>query len=220
MSADPTVPEAGTLVPGGVVAARTLAVHDVDTVFSLNGGHVWPFYDGCVREGIRLVDTRHEQTATFAAEAWAKVTRRVGVAALTAGPGVTNGISAITTAWLNGSPVFVLGGRAPQARWGQGSLQELDHVPLVAPVTRHAATCLDPAELARAFDTALVVARTPHRGPTFLDVPLDGWSPIDAARTGAAVRGRARRSRTRSRRRRARRRAGGRGPAARAPGGG
>ena len=171
----------GALVPGGVVAARTVAGHGVDTVFSLNGGHVWPFYDGCVQEGIRLVDTRHEQSAAFAAEAWAKVTRRVGVAALTAGPGVTNGISAMTTAWLNGSPVFVLGGRAPQARWGQGSLQELDHVPLVAPVTKHAATCLDPAALAAAFDTALVVARTPHRGPTFLDVPLDGWSPIAAA---------------------------------------
>jgi thiamine pyrophosphate-dependent acetolactate synthase large subunit-like protein len=166
--------------PGGVVAARTLAVHDVDTVFSLNGGHVWPLYDGCVQEGIRLVDTRHEQTAAFAAEAWAKVTRRVGVAALTAGPGVTNGLSAMTTAWLNGSPVFVVGGRAPQARWGQGSLQELDHVPLVAPVTKHAATCLDPAELASAFDAALVAARTAHRGPTFLDVPLDGWSPVDA----------------------------------------
>jgi len=171
--------ETAPTVTGGVVAARTLAVHGVDTVFSLNGGHVWPLYDGCVREGIRLVDTRHEQTATFAAEAWAKVTRRVGVAALTAGPGVTNGMSAITTAWLNGSPLFVVGGRAPQARWGQGSLQELDHVPLVAPVTKHAATCLEPARLAAAFDAALVAARTPHRGPTFLDVPLDGWDPVE-----------------------------------------
>jgi acetolactate synthase-1/2/3 large subunit len=175
MSGEPS----GDLVPGGVVAARTLAAHDVDTVFSLNGGHVWPLYDGCVQEGIRLVDTRHEQTAAFAAEALAKVTRRVGVVALTAGPGVTNGMSAITTAWLNGSPVFVAGGRAPQARWGQGSLQELDHVPLVSPVTKHAGTCLDPAGLAGAFDAALVAARTPHRGPTFLDVPLDGWGAVD-----------------------------------------
>jgi acetolactate synthase-1/2/3 large subunit len=171
---------AAPLVPGGVVAARTLAAHDVDTVFSLNGGHVWPLYDGCVQEGIRLVDTRHEQSATFAAEAWAKVTRRVGVAVLTAGPGVTNGMSAITTAWLNGSPLFVAGGRAPQARWGQGSLQELDHVPLVAPITKHAATCLDATDLAGAFDAALTAARTPHRGPTFLDVPLDGWGPTTA----------------------------------------
>ncbi len=167
-------------VPTGVLAARTLQQHDVDTVFSLNGGHVWPLYDGCVQTGIRLVDTRHEQSAAFAAEAWAKVTRRVGVAALTAGPGVTNGMSAITTAWLSGSPVFIHGGRAPQSRWGQGSLQEIDHVPLVAPVTKHAATCLEPAGVAAAFDTALVAARSPHRGPTFVDVPLDGWSPTDA----------------------------------------
>jgi acetolactate synthase-1/2/3 large subunit len=180
---------------GGAAAARTLAAHGVDTVFSLNGGHVWPLYDGCVQEGIRLVDTRHEQSAAFAAEAFAKVTRRVGVTALTAGPGVTNGMSAITTAWLNGSPVLVAGGRAPHARWGQGSLQELDHVPLVAPVTKHAATCLDPAGIPAAFDAALVAARTPHRGPAFLDVPLDGWGaaadvtppPPDPATLAGAV---------------------------------
>ena len=92
---------------------------------------------------MQLVDTRHEQTAAFAAEGWAKVTRHVGVAALTAGPGVTNGISAITTAHLNGSPVVVVGGRAPQARWGAGSLQELDHVPIVASITKHTATATD-----------------------------------------------------------------------------
>jgi acetolactate synthase-1/2/3 large subunit len=175
-----------TPVPGGVLAAQTLAVHDVDTVFSLNGGHLWPLYDGCVQTGIRLVDTRHEQSAAFAAEAWAKVTRRIGVVALTAGPGITNGISAMTTAWLNGSPVFYVGGRAPEARWGQGSLQELDHVPLVAPVTKHAATCLDPARLPIAFDTALRAARTAHRGPTFVDVPLDGWSATTAEVPAAA----------------------------------
>jgi len=71
----------------GHLAARTLAGHGVDTVFTLNGGHLWPLYYGCRDAGLRLVDTRHEQTAGFAAEGWAKVTRRVGVAALTAGPG-------------------------------------------------------------------------------------------------------------------------------------
>ncbi len=125
---------------GGLLAAQTLRAHDVDTLFTLSGGHLFPLYDGCVKTDIRLVDTRHEQTAAFAAEGWAKVTRRVGVAALTAGPGVTNGISAITTAFFNGSPVCVIGGRAPHARWGVGSLQELDHVPIVRSVTKHAAT--------------------------------------------------------------------------------
>lgn len=168
----------------GVLAARTLLAHDVDTVFTLNGGHLWPLYDGCVSEGIRLIDTRHEQSAAFAAEGWAKVTRRVGVAALTAGPGVTNGISAITSASFNGSPVFVAAGRAPEERWGQGSLQELDHLPLVAPITKHAATAFRADDVPGAFDRALRAARTPHRGPTFVDVPLDRWGPTDA--TGPA----------------------------------
>src|SRR6185369_17424623 len=105
----------------GVAGARTLRAHDVEVLFTLNGGHLFPLYDGCVQEQIRVIDTRHEQSAAFAAEAWAKVTRRVGVAALTAGPGVTNGISAITSAWLNGTPMLVAAGRAPEARWGQGS---------------------------------------------------------------------------------------------------
>src|SRR5438045_1654350 len=83
----------------------------------LTGGHIWPSYEAARNQGVRVVDTRHEQTATFAAEAWAKLTRRPGVAALTAGPGVTNGVSALTTAHFNGSPVVVLGGRAPARRW-------------------------------------------------------------------------------------------------------
>ena len=161
----------------GVAGARTLRAHDVDVLFTLNGGHLFPLYDGCVLEQIRVIDTRHEQSAAFAAEAWAKVTRRVGVVGLTAGPGVTNGMSAITSAWMNGSPVFVVGGRAPQTRWGRGSLQELDHLPLVAPVTKHARTALAPDEVPVEFDAALRAARSAHRGPTFVDVPLDQWGP-------------------------------------------
>ena len=170
-------------VHAGVLAAEALVRHGVDTVFTLSGGHLFPFYDGCVQRGIRLVDVRHEQTATFAAEAWAKVTRRPGVAMLTAGPGVTNGISAITTAQLTGSPIVVLGGRASQAGWGAGSLQELDHLPIVTPVTKWAATSQDPGEVAADVDRALTAARSPHRGPAFLDVPLDvsfDSAPLDS----------------------------------------
>ena len=160
---------------GGRLAAETLRRHDVDTLFTLSGGHLFPLYDGCVKTGIRLVDTRHEQTATFAAEGWAKVTRRAGVAALTAGPGVTNGISAITSASLNGTPMLVIGGRAPQARWGAGSLQELDHVPIVASITKTAGTAASSEQIPGLVDAALRAARTPHRGPAFVDVPLDAW---------------------------------------------
>jgi acetolactate synthase-1/2/3 large subunit len=134
-----------------------------------------------VKHEIALVDTRHEQTAAFAAEGWAKVTRRVGVAALTAGPGVTNGVSAISSAHLNGSPVLIIGGRAPRARWGSGSLQELDHVPIVASITKHAATLGRADVIGSGIDAALRAACTPHRGPAFVDIPLDGWGPADVA---------------------------------------
>ena len=115
----------------------------IDVMFTLNGGHIWPLYEACRNQGVRVFDTRHEQSATFAAEAYAKLTRRPAVAALTAGPGITNGVSAVTSAWFNGAPLVVLGGRAPQLRWGAGSLQELDHVPILASITKSAATVLD-----------------------------------------------------------------------------
>ena len=142
-------------------------------IFTLNGGHIWGVYLGAERRGIRLVDVRHEQTAGFAAEGWAKVTRRCGVAAVTAGPGVTNAVSAIAAARQNDSPVLFLGGRAPVARWGMGSLQELDHVALVAGLTKSAATVEAP-EVARAMTAeAITTALSGRTGPTFLDVPID-----------------------------------------------
>src|SRR6476661_951013 len=146
-------------------------------MFTLSGGHLFVLYDGAVQTGLRLVDVRHEQTATFAAEGWAKVTHRLGCAALTAGPGVTNGVSALTAARMNGSPVVVLAGRAPQGRWGSGSLQELDHVPIVASVTKTAATATSAASIVAEVDAACRAARTPHRGPTFVDIPLDAFGP-------------------------------------------
>lgn len=164
---------------GGRLAVEVLARHGVDTVFTLSGGHLFVLYDGCVQVGTRLVDVRHEQTATFAAEGWAKVTRRPGCAALTAGPGVTNGVSAMTAARMNGSPVVVIGGRAPQARWGSGSLQELDHVPIVRSVVKTAATATGAASIVAELHAALLAARTPHRGPAFVDIPLDAFGGAD-----------------------------------------
>ena len=129
-----------TQLHGGRLIARRLKAHGVTKLFTLSGGHLFSIYDGCREEGIDLVDVRHESAAAFAAEGWAKVTREPGVAALTAGPGVTNGMSAMASAQQNHSPMLVLGGRAPAMRWGQGSLQEIDHVPFVRPLTKLAAT--------------------------------------------------------------------------------
>src|SRR5215216_2772236 len=117
-------PPAPVTVNAGHLIARRLKASGIDTIFTLSGGHLFSIYDGCRAENIRLIDTRHEQTAAFAAEGWSKVTRVPGVAALTAGPGVTNGMSAMAAAQQNQSPLVVLGGRAPALRWGQGSLQE------------------------------------------------------------------------------------------------
>ena len=168
-----TSTEQGTQVHGGRLVAKRLKAHGVTKLFTLSGGHLFSIYDGCREEGIELVDVRHEQSAAFAAEGWAKVTRQPGVAALTAGPGVTNGMSALGSAQMNNSPMLVLGGRAPAMRWGAGSLQEIDHVPFVRPLTKYAATPSSTAEIPGMVDEALVAAVSAHSGPTFVDFPMD-----------------------------------------------
>ena len=168
-----TETQSATRFHGGRLVARRLRAHGVSKLFTLSGGHLFSIYDGCRSEGIELIDFRHEQSAAFAAEGWAKVTRSPGVCALTAGPGVTNGMSAIASASQNGSPLVVLGGRAPQMRWGQGSLQEIDHVPFVRPLVKLAATALSTAEIPGLLDEAFRTAMTPPTGPVFVDFPLD-----------------------------------------------
>ena len=161
----------------GQQAVAALRGFGVDVMFTLNGGHIWPLYEAARDQGMRVVDTRHEQTATFAAEAYAKLTRRPGLAALTAGPGITNGVSATTSAFFNGSPLVVLGGRAPELRWGSGSLQEFDHVPVMAPITKWATTVKDASQAGTVVHSAARRSMTPHRGPTFVDFPLDVFGP-------------------------------------------
>ncbi|HYZ29037.1 MAG TPA: acetolactate synthase [Thermoleophilaceae bacterium] len=162
-----------TRLHGGRLVSATLKAHGVSHLFTLSGGHLFSIYDGCKHDGIAIVDTRHEQTAAFAAEGWAKATRQPGVAALTAGPGVTNGMSAMASALQNGTPMLVLGGRAPAMRWGQGSLQEVDHVPFVGPVTKTAATAQSPDEIPALVEQALRATLQAPTGPTFVDFPLD-----------------------------------------------
>jgi acetolactate synthase-1/2/3 large subunit len=176
-------------VHGGRLVARALKTWGVRTLFTLSGGHLFSIYDGCRAEGIALVDVRHEQSAAFAAEGWAKVTREPGVCALTAGPGVTNGMSAMASAAENHSPMLVLGGRAPEFRWGQGSLQEIDHVPFIAPLTKLAATARQTGDITGLMGDAMTAALSPHGGPAFLDFPLDsvfGTVP-EAGETVAAL---------------------------------
>jgi len=170
----------------GEIAVSVARAHGVETMFTLSGAHVFPMYDGAVKSQqdggtpVRLVDVRHEQTAAFAAEATGKLTRIPGLAVLTAGPGVTNGVSALAQATFAGSPMVVVGGRAPNNRWGTGALQEIDHLPIVAPVTKHAATVATADDVAAGFDAAFTLARSSHRGPTYVDVPMDEFFNVGA----------------------------------------
>jgi acetolactate synthase-1/2/3 large subunit len=174
---------------GGQLAARMLRKEGIGTVFTLPGLHVAPLYAGCVEEGIRLVDTRHEQAAAHAADAWARLTRGVGVALVTAGPGVTDAVTGVANAWSAGVPLVLLGGAAPTFNQGRGALQEMPQVPLFAGITKWADRVpspeLVPSFLARAFR----VARAGRPGPVFLELPWDVLSNgADAALCDAQAR--------------------------------
>jgi acetolactate synthase-1/2/3 large subunit len=158
---------------GGQLVARMLRQEGVSTVFTLSGLHVAPIYAGCVDEGVRLVDTRHEQAAAHAADAWARLTRGVGVAVVTAGPGVTDAVTGVANAWAAASPLVLLGGAAPTFNQGRGSLQEMPQVQLFQGITKWSERVpspdLVPSFLARAFR----VARAGRPGPVFLELPWD-----------------------------------------------
>jgi acetolactate synthase I/II/III large subunit len=174
----------------GELAVSVARAHGVETLFTLSGAHVFPMYDGAVKAEppMRILDVRHEQTAAFAAEATGKLTRVPGLAVLTAGPGVTNGVSAIAQARFAGSPMVVVGGRAPQNRWGSGSLQELDHPPILAGITKSARTIPTAAEVTGGFDEAFRLAGSSHRGPVFVDVPMDEFFNQASALVPSAAR--------------------------------
>ncbi|MGA8245355.1 MAG: thiamine pyrophosphate-binding protein, partial [Nocardioides sp.] len=176
MTAAESAPETTeTTGHAGELAVAVARAHGVETMFTLSGAHVFPMYDGAVRADppMRILDVRHEQTAAFAAEATGKLTRVPGLAVVTAGPGVTNAVSAIAQAQFAGSPMVVVGGRAPESRWGSGSLQELDQPPIVSTITKLARTIPTAAEVADGFDDAFRTAGSAHRGPVFVDVPMD-----------------------------------------------
>lgn len=157
---------------GGLIALA-LKRAGVSHLFTLNGGHIWPILTGAAEQGIRIVDFRHEQSAAFAAEGWAKVTRECGVASVTAGPGVTNSVTALAQAHSADTPMLVVGGRAPVARWGMGSLQEMDHLQVVRSLTRMAVTLESAEDAYRVAGECMRTALSRRTGPVFMDVPID-----------------------------------------------
>ncbi len=160
-------------VHGGQIIARALKNEGVDAVFTLTGGHIVPILDGCVQEGIRVVDVRHEQAAGHAAEAYTRLTGRLGVAAVTAGPGVTGTVTAVANAFHGSNPMLVIGGRHMIRQELKGGLQEMDHPRIFEPITRWSATAWQVDRLAEYVSTAARHAFQGRGGPVFLDVPMD-----------------------------------------------
>lgn len=161
------------LMIGGHMVARQLKHEGVTILFTLCGGHVAPIYDGCLREGIDIVDTRHEQAAVHAADAYARLTRRCGVAILTAGPGVTDGVTGVANAYQAQVPLVVLGGAAELRFIGKGALQEMEQTSLLRPITKASFTAADPRRLGEYIRTAFRIATSGVPGPVFVELPFD-----------------------------------------------
>ncbi len=166
---------------GGRLAAKALKAAGVECVFTLSGGHVMGIYDGCLDEGIKVIDVRHEQAAVHAADAWARLNPgRVGVAILTAGPGVTDGVTGVANAWRANSPILVIGGQGPFNNLRRGSLQEMDHVSVMKPITKWADACYETGRIAEYVELAVRTAMSGVPGPSFLEIPMDVLhAPID-----------------------------------------
>ncbi|MFN0090450.1 MAG: thiamine pyrophosphate-binding protein [Acidimicrobiales bacterium] len=159
---------------GGKLAARALKQAGVECVFTLCGGHVMAIYDGCIDEGIQVIDVRHEQAAVHAADAWARLNPgKVGVAIVTAGPGVTDGVTGVANAWRANSPILVFGGQGPFAQLRKGSLQEMDHVGLMAPITKYSDACYATKRIPEYVELAIRTALSGVPGPAFLEIPID-----------------------------------------------
>jgi acetolactate synthase-1/2/3 large subunit len=160
-------------VHGGRRVAQALKRHQVAHIFTLCGGHIQAIYDGCIDEGIRVVDVRHEQTAGHAADGYARVTGRPGVCAVTAGPGVTDVVTAVANAQRAGIPILVLGGAGPRMLSDMGSLQDMDAVTLMRPITKWSVQVPETRRIVEYIDAAFRVAQANVPGPVFLELPLD-----------------------------------------------
>ena len=158
---------------GGELVGRVLKQAGVRHVFTLCGGHILPIYDGCVKDGIGVIDVRHEQAAAHAADAYARLTRNVGVAIVTAGPGVTDAVTGVANAYAARSPLLLIGGAAPLGLRGLGALQEMEQVALLRPITKGAWSVAETRQIPEVLTTAIRVALSGRPGPVFVEIPVD-----------------------------------------------
>ena len=158
---------------GGDIIADVLARRGVRFLFTLCGGHISPILVSAKRRGVRIVDVRDEKNAVFAADATARMTGTTGVAAVTAGPGVTNTLTAIKNAQMAESPLVLFGGATPTMLKGRGALQDIEQLALMRPLTKGAASLKTLAELEPAVERAFQLAQSGVPGPVFLEIPVD-----------------------------------------------
>ena len=158
---------------GGHLVARTLKEAGVGHVFTLCGGHILPIYDGCVSEGLQVVDMRHEQACAHAGDAYARLTRNIGVAVVTAGPGVTDAVTGVANAYSARSPLLLIGGAAPLGLRGLGALQETEQVALLRPITKGSWTVAETRQIPEVLTTAIRAALSGRPGPVFVEIPVD-----------------------------------------------
>ena len=163
----------GDVVSGGHLVARALRGEGVDTIFTLCGGHIIDIYDGCIDEGIRIVDVRHEQVAAHAADGYARQTGRLGCVVTTAGPGFTNAMTGIATAFRSESPVLHIGGQGALSQHKMGSLQDLPHVDIAAPITKFSASVPSTERIADMVSMAARECFAGAPGPSYLEIPRD-----------------------------------------------
>jgi acetolactate synthase-1/2/3 large subunit len=164
--------EAG-VISGGHLVAKALKNEGVDTIFTLCGGHIIDIYDGCIDEGIRIIDVRHEQVAAHAADGYARQTGKLGCVVTTAGPGCANAVTGIATAFRSESPVLHIGGQGALTQNKMGSLQDLPHVDIMSPITKFAATVTSTERVADMITMAVREAFNGAPGPVYLEIPRD-----------------------------------------------
>lgn len=161
------------VISGGRLVAKALRREGVEAIFTLSGGHIMDIYSGCVDEGIRVVDVRHEQAAAHAADAWTRLTGVTGVAVVTAGPGVTDAVTGVANAFRAQVPMLLIGGQAPLRNLFKGGLQELNHVDIMKPITKFSATVLATDRIPELIAIAVREAYNGRPGPVFLEIPHD-----------------------------------------------
>ena len=172
------------VISGGHLVAKALKNEGVDTIFTLCGGHIIDIYDGCLDEGIKIIDVRHEQTAAHAADGYARQTGKLGCVVTTAGPGCTNAITGVATAFRSESPILHIGGQSSLSQHKQGSLQDLPHVDIMKPITKFSSGVFSTERVADMISMAARECFTGAYGPSYLEIPrdiLDAEIPVEMA---------------------------------------